>query len=223
MIEMKHDASVATLIGDVVGSRTSSDRTRLHVTLSEVLARANDLLDPRVPLRVTVGDEFQGCFATVGAAVHASLWLRLHLLPEADLRHGIGWGEVGVLDEEPRVEDGPGWWAARDAIEEAKAEAARPATRLLRTAYHRASGDGGDTGPDPRPVNAALMCRDHVVGSVAGKSEGRALRLLRGTIDGRSQAELAEQEGISASAVSQRIRNDGLAVVLAADELLRGV
>lgn len=223
MTEMKHLASFATLIGDVVGSRTSSDRTRLHVTLSEVLALANDLLDPLVPLRVTVGDEFQGCFATVGAAVHASLWLRLHLLPEADLRHGIGWGEVAVLAEEPRVEDGPAWWAARDAIEEVKAEAARPATRLLRTAYHRASGDGGDTGPDPRPVNAALMCRDHVVGSVAGKSEGRALRLLRGTIDGRSQAELAEQEGISASAVSQRIRNDGLAVVLAADELLRGV
>lgn len=223
MTEMKRHISVATLIGDVVGSRTSTDRARLHGTLSDVLARANEVLDPVVALRVTVGDEFQGCFATVGAAVHASLWLRLHLVPEADLRHGIGWGEVAVLAEEPRVEDGPGWWAARDAIDEVKAEAARPATRLLRTAYHRAPAGAGAPGPDPRPVNAALMCRDHVVGSVAGKSGGRALRLLRGTIDGVSQAVLAEQEGISASAVSQRIRHDGLAVVLAADELLRGV
>ena len=224
MAEMKQPPSaVATVIGDVVGSRTAPDRSHLHGRLSEVLARANDLLHPVVALRVTVGDEFQGCFATVGEAVHATLWLRLHLVPEADLRHGIGWGEVSVLAEEPRVEDGPGWWAARDAIEAVKADASRPATRLVRTAYHRAAGVGADTGPDPRPVNAALLCRDHVVGSVAGKSEGRALRLLRGTIDGRSQAELAEQEGISASAVSQRIRNDGLAVVLAADELMRGV
>ena len=49
------------------------------------------------------------------------------------------------------------------------------------------------------------------------------MRLLRGVVDGRSQAELAEEEGISPSAVSQRMRKDGLAVVVAADELLEGV
>ena len=49
------------------------------------------------------------------------------------------------------------------------------------------------------------------------------MRLLRGTVDGRRQAELAEDEGISASAVSQRVRNDGLAVIVAADELMKGV
>ena len=37
----------------------------------------------------------------------------LALLPVVDVRHGIGWGPVSVLGEEPRVEDGPGWWAAR--------------------------------------------------------------------------------------------------------------
>jgi hypothetical protein len=74
-------------------------------------------------------------------------------------------------------------------------------------------------GPDPDAVNAALMCRDQMVGSVSQRS----LRLLRGTLDGRTQAELATDEGISASAVSQRVRHDGLAVVLAADELLRRV
>ena len=215
MTDLKHRTVLATLIGDVVGSRTSVDRPALHEQLVATLAEANSRLRPVVPLRITVADEFQGCFATVGEAVHASLWLRLRLAP-VQLRHGLGWGEVAVLTEEPRVEDGPGWWVARAAIEAVKADASKAGTRLLRTAYRLA---GETDGPDPGAVNAALICRDQMIGSVSERS----LRLLRGVLDGDSQAELAEAEGISASAVSQRVRNDGLAMVVAADELLRGV
>ena len=117
MSAMKRSSSVATLIGDVVQSRTSPNRPALHTALVALLDEANAVLAPAVPLRITVGDEYQGCFAGVGEAVHATLWLRLHLMPHAGLRHGIGWGKVAVLAENPRVEDGPGWWAARDAIE----------------------------------------------------------------------------------------------------------
>ena len=215
MTDLKSLASVATLIGDVVRSRRAADRSGLHDLLTAVLAEANSSLRPAVPLRVTVGDEFQGCFATVGEALHASLWLHLHLAP-TQVRHGIGWGAVAVLADDPRVEDGPGWWAAREAIDTVKTDAARAGTRLLRTAYRRA---GQTDGPDPGPVNAALMCRDHMMGSASERS----VRLLRGTFDGRKQAQLADDEGISASAVSQRMRNDGLAVILAADDLLKGV
>jgi hypothetical protein len=56
-----------------------------------------------------------------------------------------------------------------------------------------------------------------------GSVSERSLRLLRGTLAGRTQAELAEDEKISASAVSQRVRHDGLAVIAATDELLRRV
>ena len=199
----------------MVRSRSAADRSGLHAQLSATLVEANERLRPVVPLRITVGDEFQGCFAGVGEAVHASLWLRLRLLP-AQLRHGIGWGTVAVLADEPRVEDGPAWWAARAAIETVKRDAARAGTRLMRTAYRPAEDTDG---PDPGAVNAALMCRDQMVGSVSERS----LRVLRGLLDGASQAELAEREGVSASAVSQRIRNDGLAVILAADELLKEV
>jgi hypothetical protein len=215
MTDVKPSASLATLIGDVVRSRSAADRSGLHVELTKVLVEANDRLRPVVPLRITVGDEFQGCFATVGEALHASLWLRLHLAP-TQVRHGIGWGAVVVLADQPRVEDGPGWWAAREAIDAVKTEAAKAGTRQRRTAYRRADPTDG---PDPGPVNAALMCRDHMIGSVSERS----VRLLRGAVDRRSQAELAEDEGISASAVSQRMRNDGLGVILAADELLTGV
>ena len=224
MVEMKQ-VRRATLIGDVVRSRESPDREVLHRALTEVLAQANATLAPEADLRVTVGDEFQGTFATVGQALHATLWLRLHLAPRADLRHGVGWGAVQLLADEPRVEDGPGWWAARRAIEEAKAAAGRPATRALRTAYAREEGTNAsvEAGPDPAAVNAALICRDQVVGSVVGRGAERSVRLLRGALDGLTQVELAEQEGISASAVSQRLRRDGLAAVLVADELMKGV
>jgi hypothetical protein len=215
MARMKPSSSLATVIGDVVQSRTSPDRAALHSRLSDLLGAANRTLEPVVPLRITVGDEFQGCFASVGAALHATLWLRLELAPRVELRHGIGWGPVAVLADAPRVEDGPGWWSAREAIEAVKRDAGRAGSRHLRTAYRRAD----QVGPDPDAVNAALMCRDQMVGSVSERS----LRLLRGMLAERSQAELAEDEAISASAVSQRVRHDGLAVIVAADALLRRI
>jgi SatD family (SatD) len=218
MAVMKAEGSgvVATLIGDVVGSRAATDRSVLHGQLVSLLAEANERLRPAVPLRVTVGDEYQGCFETTGEALHATLWLPLHLAPQADVRHGVGWGSVAVLADDPRVEDGPGWWAARAAIESVKADSSRAAKRHLRTSYHL---DGGTEGPDPGALNAALLCRDQMVGSLTDRS----LRLLRGMVDGYSQAELAASEGVSASAVSQRVRRDGLAVIVQSDELLRGV
>ena len=216
MTPQKVAASSATLIGDVVSSRSTPDRVALHRRIGDMLAEANHRFEPRGRLRITVGDEFQGTFADLGSALSASLWLRVRLLPDADLRHGLGWGSVSVLEAEPRVEDGPGWWAARAAIESVKEQARTAGIRLARTAYRLADGVEG---PDPALVNAALLCRDQLVG---GLSE-RSMRLLAGLLDGASQSELAAQEGISGSAVSQRVRGDGLAVILAASELLGGV
>ena len=75
----------------------------------------------------------------------------------------------------------------------------------------------GEPGPDPGLVNAALMTRDVVV---TGLSE-RSLSVLDGLMRGRRQQDIADDLGISASAVSQRVRAEGIGVVLAADELLR--
>ena len=211
---------VATLIGDVVASRTVFDRAGLHTRLSRLVERGNGELDPLSPLRITVGDEYQGTFTTVGEALHAALWLRLHFQEVADLRHGVGWGPVAVLGEDPHVEDGPGWWVAREAVDAARAEAERPMLRFVRTAYRRAADVPG---PDPAAVNAALLCRDQVVGSLTTRGGGRSMRLLVGMLEGRNQNDLARDEGISASAVSQRVRNDGLGAILAADDLLREV
>lgn len=207
---------VATVIGDVVGSKGAGDRQELHRALLAGLEQVNQALEPVTPLWVTAGDEYQGCFAALGGALRATLRIRLALRAVTDVRHGVGWGAVTVLDEEPRVEDGPGWWAARAAIETAEASERKAATRGLRTAYARAADVDG---PDPGLVNAALVLRDQLLHGVGEES----LSVLAGMLAGMSQKEIAADLGISASAVSQRIRRDGLAALVRADELLGGV
>lgn len=206
---------MATVIGDVVRSRGSVDRGALHAQLATALADVTTALDPATSLRITVGDEYQGGFATVADAVRATLRLRLRLAlaPGIDVRHGIGWGEVTVLQEAPRVEDGSGWWAAREAIDEVKHAEQHAGSRWRRTIYRRAADVDG---PDPAMVEAMLVLRDHVVGHLAERS----LVVLSGLLAGRTQRELADELGVSASAVSQRIRADGLAALVAADRAL---
>lgn len=92
------------------------------------------------PLRITLGDEFQGRFATVGAALAATLRLRLAMARAGDIRFGVGWGDTTVLDADG-TQDGPAWWAARAAIEWVAAAQQVSATERVRTAYR--SGGGG--------------------------------------------------------------------------------
>ena len=204
---------VATLIGDIVRSRRADDRAGLHERLERALDAANAAATPLTPLRITVGDEFQGSFVRVGDAVRATLQLRLTMLPEVDVRHGIGWGDVTVLQEQPRVEDGPGWWAARDAIHAVQAAEGHAGTRHRRTAYRCAPET---LGPTAAAVEAALLLRDQQVGALSERS----LSVLRGLLAGRTQREIAADLGITASAVSQRVRSDGLAALVEADTWL---
>ncbi|BBZ77945.1 hypothetical protein MANY_32820 [Mycolicibacterium anyangense] len=204
---------LATLIGDIVGSRQTADRGGLH----QRVAAALDAVAPGATEGpgFTVGDEFQGSYPTVGAAIDAALSVRLDIAPEFDVRFGIGWGEVTILDPDTGIQDGPGWWSAREAIEWTAGAQQQPGLAHLRTAYRRAGADG----PDPDAVNAALMCRDHLLGSV----DARSLRLLRGLLEHKTKKELAEMEGISASAVSQRTARDGLDLLVLASAQLRGI
>mgnify|MGYP003421191310 FL=1 len=215
MEPMKSNASRCTLIGDIVGSRGSVDRADLHRAVEAALRQVDDAVPSLTGLRVTVGDEFQGSYATLGEALDAGLRVRLALLPDVDTRIGIGRGSVTTLDPDRGIEDGPGWWAARSAVEAAEEAAAKPATRHVRTALRVAASED-DTAVDA--VNAALLCRDHLVGSCSERS----IRLLRGLMQPHTtQGDLATLEGISPSAVSQRVRADGLGAVLAAHDLLR--
>jgi hypothetical protein len=216
MRAMKADASSkvwATLIGDVVGSRLIADRTAQHQALNGALAAiATDAIDPPA---FTVGDEFQGSYPTVGAAIDAALTLRLAVAPEIDVRFGIGWGAVLMLDASAGIQDGPGWWAAREAIEWTASAQRQPGLALVRTSFRAES----ESRQDVDAIDAALLCRDHLLGSL----DDRSLRILKGLLSSRTKKDIAVAEGISASAVSQRAGRDGLDLIVQASQYLRSI
>ncbi|BBZ47127.1 hypothetical protein MPRM_44080 [Mycobacterium parmense] len=211
---MKENPSpCAAVIGDVVASRRAVDRSALHRRVSTALREVagGAIAAPAF----TVGDEFQGSYPAVGAAVDAALRLRLLLAPEVDVRFGIGWGLVTVLDPDAGIQDGPTWWAAREAIQATAQMQRQPGFTLVRTTFRAAE----DTRTDVAAVNAALICRDHLLGSL----DERSLRIVTGLMDGRAKKELAAAEGISASAVSQRASRDGLDLIVLASQYLRSL
>jgi len=201
----------AALIGDIVGSRRVADRRAAHRAMNRALRDvAADAIDPPA---FTVGDEFQGSYPTVGAAIGAALSLRLAVAPGLDVRFGIGWGVVTVLDADAGIQDGPGWWAAREAIEWTAAAQRQPGLALVRTSFR------GEQRTDVDAVNAALICRDHLIGSL----DERSLRILKGLLSNHTKKDIAAAEDISASAVSQRAGRDGLDLIVCASQYLRSV
>jgi SatD family (SatD) len=209
----RYSSPQATLIGDVVGSRRAADRSELHQIVAGALRQvAEDAIHPPA---FTVGDEFQGSYPTVGAAIDAALSLRLAVGPEIDVRFGIGWGTVTILDADAGIQDGPGWWTAREAIQQTADAQRQPGFALVRTTFQA----DDDTRTDVAAVNAALICRDHLLGSL----DERSLRIVRGLMTGRTKKELAAAEGISASAVSQRATRDGLDLIVLASQYLRSL
>ena len=204
---------VATVIGDLVGSRGKPDRAKVHEAFAGAIEEINREWRPVTPLRITVGDEYQGAFETVGAAIQATFRLRIALDSVVGVRHGIGWGETRVLREDPRVEDGPGWWAARAAIETAENAENKAASRSVRTWYQ--SAEDAD-GPDPAAVNAALISRDELF----SRLDRSSVSVLSGMLSAMPQKAIAADLDITPSAVSQRVRRDGIAVIVRADELL---
>ena len=194
------------VIGDLVGSRRAADRTAVHEALVGALAVANRLVPAEQDLEPTVGDEFQGAYTRLVDATHAVLLVRLHLLPLVDARAGVGQGEAETIDpaRTPRIQDGPAWWAARDAL----VHLGRPRSSGLRPWY---AGDGAGA------ENAYLTCRDGLV----ERLNERGHRMLALALAGSTQREVAEAEGVSPSAVSQAFAR-GIGAVRDAEQLRRG-
>jgi hypothetical protein len=218
---MARNRRLAVLIGDIVGSKKRKDRLHLQRTVQDVLIRANEVLGPVQPLEFAVGDEFQGGFADVASAIEASLWLRLALLvqPEGiDSRYGLGHGAVTVFDRlrTPISQDGPAWWSARAAIDRAKTLADSPRTSFARTCFGYWPDDKNPSNANAAVVESFLFCRDSIVDHM----NGRQRRLLWGLLLGRTQAQLATDEGITQGAVSQSLHRSGAFAVEAAQQRL---
>jgi hypothetical protein len=205
-------AAMFTLIGDLVGSRSVPDRGRAQAVLEATLREVNGSVLTVQVLEPTVGDEFQGAFATLAAATRATLLVRLALLPALDVRCGLGLGPVTVHDatRRPLLQDGPGWWSARAAVQ-ALGQRRHAAART----WYAVDRDVG--GPPPGLVNAHLVCRDALV----DRLPERGWRMLRLSLLGETQRRIAEVEQITPSAVSQQFAR-GIGAVREAQALLEG-
>ena len=206
---MKGFPKCVALLGDVVRSR-DSDRTRVHEALLNTIATCNKAHPPLDPLRVTVGDEVQGVYATLGQAVAAMLMLRDELLGTAEVRCGLGGGDVQVIDAKRGIQDGPAWWRAREAIERAETLSRQPGNRTSRTALIDTRAVANPlTDPVLRMVDAALASLN--------PGARRSWVHLR---TGKDNATAAKLEGITPSANSQRINDHGLRPLAALVEAL---
>lgn len=199
------------LIGDVVASRRHTDRAALQQRLVNALSRANGSEHVVQPLHPSLGDEFQGATRSLADGVRLALLLRLDLLPDVELRTGIGLGPYAVFDRasRPLSQDGPAWWAARQAIEEAARAGARPASRHVRSRLVALRDHGASPTEQQAElvaaVNAYLGLQDFAVWSMSPRHR----RLLAGVLEGEQQRTLARRERVSQSAVSQALQSSG--------------
>ena len=209
------------VIGDVIGSRRLADRGGAQTRVVEALADVSRTLPGVQPLEATVGDEFQGAYASLGEATRCTLLVRLALLPGIDVRCGIGVGDATVFDAQrtPWLQDGPAWWAARRAVDTAKRLGGRPASRHVRSwacAMDPEGNPADDTGTVPlATVNAYFSLQDFVLAGM----QPRQVRLLAAVLRGEPQREIADREGVTKSAVSQQFSR-GISAVRDAQALL---
>ncbi len=200
------------VIADIVGSRLLDDRSRTQAQIEATMAEVDRALPVAVtPMRATFADEFQAVFDELDDALAWLLLLQLSLPDEASLRFGVGVGDVGsVASESADISDGPGWWRAREAIEQVHAMQDRAVPRAR---IRIVGGEDEDVAMADRIrfANAYALARDELVGAMSA----RARRLTYGRCLGRTQGALAKEEGITQSAVSQLLASSGAPAIVA--------
>lgn len=206
---MKRFSSCVALLADQIESR-QTDRAATHPAILAAIEETNARVPTLDALRVTVGDELQGVYATLGDALTASHVLRGLLLGATELRFGLGGGEVRVIDAERGIQDGSAWWRARDAIDEVEKLAAEAGFSGLRTGI-------GDERDIANPLTVAMI---RLVDAHLARLRDGAREALRSLLDGHNNQTAAKLAGISPSANSQRINNNDLRVLADAIETL---
>jgi hypothetical protein len=210
------DPTGVAVIADLIGSRKLPDRALSQQQLTDAAARVNRLVAPVQPLAATVGDEFQGLYANAASAFEATLLLRLWLPPGLDTRFGLGAGSYRTISTVPHdIQDGSAWWSAREAIDVAKAKQERR-NPTLRT-WYAVDVDHEGRFPDQQTACAYLIARDYIV----GKMRPSTRVMLRGTLAGQTQTELAKELGITQGTVSSAMRRSGPSIVIEGVDQIR--
>lgn len=210
---------VIAVLADIVGSRRLDDRTAAQHILDSTIAAVEAEAPLAVrPLTPTVGDEQQGVYRDLGEALTSLLMIQLRLPDGIAFRFGIGVGEVRAVDSvHGELADGPGWYAARAAIETVHDREGRAVPRT-RTWIVGAPGQDEVMETTIAASNAYLLVRDELVGAMSERER----RLTYGRLIGRSQQELAAEEGISQPSVSKSLKRAGTAAIIEGVAALRG-
>ncbi len=210
------DATGVAVIADLIGSRKVPDRALAQQQLGDTANRVNKLITPVQPLAATVGDEFQGLYADAASAFEATLLMRLWLPEGLDTRFGIGAGSYRTISTVPHdSQDCSAWWSAREAIDVAKAKQERR-NPTVRTWY---AVDAEHIGrfPDQQTACAYLISRDYIVGKMRPSTRA----MLRGSLVGQTQTELANELGITQGTVSSAMRKSGPSIVIEGVDQIR--
>jgi hypothetical protein len=215
----------AAVLIDVVRSRSHPDRGALEHDIAVALAAVNGRVHCLDPLTATVGDEVQGIYPTLRDAVRAVVEVRLELVGNVDLRAGIGWGDIVVYDPDraPFGQDGPAWWSARAALDRVAASTPRRGYAAhmgvdIAVPADQPTERGGL--PDPLPIDVQPLVV--VVGLLALFDRAIAsldrveARIVLGDLHGATTDALAEEIGLTPSAISQRRTRNRLREVVAA-------
>lgn len=186
------------VIADVVDSRGYDSREHVQRAIEQRLSEAEELIGAVEPFRATVGDELQAVYPTRQHALAATLWIQL-ITPDGEpqLRFGMGEGQTTAISSatSESIQDGPGWWAAREAIEEL--EHLQDQHAWLSTWYCAAEQQ------ETALVRAYLLSRESLVAQLSV----RVRRYAAAMLVGHTQKRIAADHGVSQPAVSQALKD----------------
>ncbi|MFT5201656.1 MAG: hypothetical protein ACI9C1_001034 [Candidatus Aldehydirespiratoraceae bacterium] len=231
-----HAAGYAALLVDVVSSRAHADRGALQQAIGAASESVNHRVPCLDPLTATVGDELQATYAQPSLAIRAVVELRLELIGTTELRAGIGWGEITVHDplRTPFGQDGPAWWAAREALDRVAAStprsgyAARMGIQVVDAEVAAAVGDDVDPRdgglPPAQPLHlrpeALLQSQLALLDRSLAVLDRTEAQIVLGDLRQEPTDEIASALGLTPSAVSQRRSRNHLRPLVAALQLI---
>lgn len=119
------------IIGDIQGSKMIENRKDTQIKLETVLEEINLQYSDNIASKftITLGDEFQGLLLDGGNVLNILSKIERRMHP-VKLRFGVGIGEI-TTDINPSMSigaDGPGYYRAREAIENLKEKEKRKQT-----------------------------------------------------------------------------------------------
>ena len=163
-----------------------------------------------------MGDEFQALYADAASAFEATLLLRLWLPEGLDTRFGIGAGSYRTISTGPTTSRTalPGGRLARPSTSRRRSRSGATRRCAPGTA---SSDDAGDGFPDQQTACAYLISRDYIVGKMRPSTRA----MLRGSLVGQTQTELAKELGITQGTVSSAMRKSGPSIVIEGVDQIR--